>query len=314
MIFDSAIQSDTGNMLKLERLMLTNNAIQNNGRAFDLLLDAVADGKTLSSGTIDYLKVFLDKNPAYKCIWQEESSQRLSEALKLSASALTSSIPYIGAIKDSFETVYGSDIITGNDLSTTGKALNILGAGTLKKIKALFKLTEAIDVSIDFSKLSKAERLALSEVDNMLRLERAGVDIVAPKAWDNIAGLSGDVGKTVDKNANKSLSSKIKRDRIKILRNGGEVKVKTYEEARDLLDSMPELRPATGDKLMPNPDGRMSGGFADTKGTYRGDLINKKDPTLPVHPDVDNPYHANYPHYIIKLPNGDKAAIIIIGE
>lgn len=77
---------------------------------------------------------------------------------------------------------------------------------------------------------------------------------------------------------------------------------------------MPELRPATQEHLTPNPTGRMSGGLKDPKGTYRGDLINKSDPTAPVHPDVANPWHANYPHYNIKFPNGNKAAIIITGD
>jgi len=65
---------------------------------------------------------------------------------------------------------------------------------------------------------------------------------------------------------------------------------------------------------------------ADPPGTYRGDLINKHptmddakkmglteiDPMkIPVHPDVNNKLHANNPHYNIKLPDGNKAAIII---
>lgn len=45
--------------------------------------------------------------------------------------------------------------------------------------------------------------------------------------------------------------------------------------------------------------------------TYREDLINKQDPLGPIHPDVKSPDHANYPHYDIKLPDGDKAAIMI---
>ena len=105
----------------------------------------------------------------------------------------------------------------------------------------------------------------------------------------------------------------VQKKQIETLRNGGEVKVKTHEEARELLENMPELKPATGEGKMPNPDGRMSDGFADPNGTYRGDLINKQDPTASVHPSVQNPNHANYPHYNIKLPNGDKAAIIITG-
>lgn len=77
---------------------------------------------------------------------------------------------------------------------------------------------------------------------------------------------------------------------------------------------MPELKPATEAGKLPNPDGRMRDGFADPKGTYRGDLINKQDPTGPVHPEVKNSDHANNPHYNIKLPNGKKATIIIVGD
>jgi len=113
---------------------------------------------------------------------------------------------------------------------------------------------------------------------------------------------------------------------IELLRNGGEVQVNSYQEARRMLEHMPELRPATEEGIMPNPTGRMSDGFADPPGTYRGDLINKHptmddakrmglteiDPMkIPVHPDVNNKLHANNPHYNIKLPDGNKAAIII---
>ncbi|WP_046234926.1 hypothetical protein, partial [Paenibacillus algorifonticola] len=108
--------------------------------------------------------------------------------------------------------------------------------------------------------------------------------------------------------------TKLQEKQIEILRNGGEVKVKTYEEARQLLDNMSEIKPAIQEGKIPNPEGRMRDGFADPNGTYRGDLINKQDPTAIVHPGVQNPYHANYPHYNIKLPNGDKAAIIIMGD
>ncbi|MHB8876878.1 MAG: hypothetical protein ACYC8T_24540 [Myxococcaceae bacterium] len=65
---------------------------------------------------------------------------------------------------------------------------------------------------------------------------------------------------------------------------------------------------------MPNPEGRMGEGFADPNGTYRGDLINKQDPAAPIHPDVKNPEHREFPHYNIKLPDGNKAAIIIVGD
>jgi hypothetical protein len=110
---------------------------------------------------------------------------------------------------------------------------------------------------------------------------------------------------------NRILSRKM-RDRIEELREGGEVIVESIEEARALLENMPELRPATQERLVPNPYGGMANGFKDPKGTYRGDLINKSDPKGPVHPDVDNKVHGENPHYNIKLPDGDKSAIIII--
>lgn len=58
----------------------------------------------------------------------------------------------------------------------------------------------------------------------------------------------------------------------------------------------------------------MSDGFASPPGIYRGDLINKQDSLRPVHPNVQNPDHANCPHYNINLPDGDKATIIIRGR
>jgi len=109
------------------------------------------------------------------------------------------------------------------------------------------------------------------------------------------------------------------REKIERLRSGKDVHVTTVEEARALLDEMPDIRPATEDRLMPNPPRgnpprvRMSEGFEDPPGTYRGDLINKQDPTALVHPDVANPAHRNFPHYNIKFKDGTKAAIIIDG-
>jgi hypothetical protein len=97
------------------------------------------------------------------------------------------------------------------------------------------------------------------------------------------------------------------------LRQGGTVRVKTVEEARAILEKMPELRPATEERKMPNPERKLADGFEDAPGTYRGDLINKQKPDGPIHPGVKNPEHANMPHYNIKLPNGKKAAIIITG-
>jgi hypothetical protein len=97
------------------------------------------------------------------------------------------------------------------------------------------------------------------------------------------------------------------------LRGGSDIEVSSYEEARALLDSMDDLRPHVEGDLLPNPDGRMGGGFRQPNGTYRGDLINKSDPTAPVHPGLSNPDHANFPHYNIRFRDGTKAAIIIKG-
>ncbi len=65
---------------------------------------------------------------------------------------------------------------------------------------------------------------------------------------------------------------------VQTLRAGGTVRVKSIEEARKILGAMPELKPATEDRKMPNPDKKMADGFEDPPGTYRGDLINKKNP------------------------------------
>ena len=103
------------------------------------------------------------------------------------------------------------------------------------------------------------------------------------------------------------------RNLIDRLRNGNDVNVDTVEDARRILDNMSELKPATENRLTPNPGKGLGNGFKDAKGTYRGDLINKSNPSGPVHPGVQNPFHANYPHFNIRLPNGNKAAIIIGG-
>jgi hypothetical protein len=101
--------------------------------------------------------------------------------------------------------------------------------------------------------------------------------------------------------------------KTRTLRNGIDVEVQTYAEARQLLDAMDDLIPQVEEGLLLNPDGKMSGGFRQPNGPYRGDLINKRDPTAPVHPDVKNPKHANFPHYNIKFWTKKKAAIIIVG-
>ncbi|MBP9168342.1 MAG: VCBS repeat-containing protein [Kofleriaceae bacterium] len=97
----------------------------------------------------------------------------------------------------------------------------------------------------------------------------------------------------------------------KLRTEGGDVFVGSVEEARALLREFPELRPAGQGGLMPNPSRRLGDGFADQRGTFRGDLINVRDPAGPIHPGVDNLDHANWPHYNITFLNGRKGAIII---
>lgn len=95
---------------------------------------------------------------------------------------------------------------------------------------------------------------------------------------------------------------------IEQLRNGETISVKTAEEARELLNLMPDLTPP--------PLGRMNPEFLDPKGTFRGDLINKNNPLGLVHDPAivnKNPLHCQYPHYNIRFKDGQKAAILITG-
>jgi hypothetical protein len=75
-----------------------------------------------------------------------------------------------------------------------------------------------------------------------------------------------------------------------LLRQGKDVHVKDVNEAREILRCMPELQPGPGN-VMP--------GLRDRRNTYRGDLINKTDPSSPkIH---DRGKHANQPHYNIDI-------------
>jgi hypothetical protein len=135
--------------------------------------------------------------------------------------------------------------------------------------------------------------------------ENAGQE-KAPEVGAKLEGVGRKIFLAEDKNNGVE-------KQVAAIRRGETVRVATIEEARRILAAMPELKPATEDRKMPNPDKKMAEGFADPPGTYRGDLINKQNPTGPVHPGVGNPEHANNPHYNIKLPDGKKAAIIIKG-
>ena len=102
--------------------------------------------------------------------------------------------------------------------------------------------------------------------------------------------------------------TRAEQEMINELRNGNDIEVNTVEEARRLLANMPELDAPSLGKMNPT--------FPDPKGTYRGDLINKSDPSLPVHDIskvIQHPMHSKYPHYNIYFPNGKKSAILIIG-
>ncbi|HIC2036484.1 RHS repeat-associated core domain-containing protein [Enterobacter soli] len=99
---------------------------------------------------------------------------------------------------------------------------------------------------------------------------------------------------------------------IEKLRNGEETWVNSVADARNILDNMPELKPSGGGDFIP--------GTFDPPGTYRGDLINQKNPSddTYVHTtgEVRHMYNA---HFNITLRNNsdplrgqrDKATILI---
>jgi hypothetical protein len=90
------------------------------------------------------------------------------------------------------------------------------------------------------------------------------------------------------------------------LRAGHDVTVPDLETARKLLRNMPDISPATGAGRDPWE--------TDPPGTYRGDLVNIWEPDAPhVHePGTARPAHVRNPHYNIKFPNGETAAILIV--
>ena len=110
------------------------------------------------------------------------------------------------------------------------------------------------------------------------------------------------------------LNSKQKKQ-IMDLRKGKDVYVKNIKEARMLLHNMPELRPHV-DKFPANSGELFYGTiFSDVwkqpRGTYRGDLINTKNPTSNVVHTSGNRIHDTNPHYNILNHDGRKSAIII---
>ncbi|WP_277890529.1 RHS repeat-associated core domain-containing protein, partial [Escherichia coli] len=106
------------------------------------------------------------------------------------------------------------------------------------------------------------------------------------------------------------------RRNISDLRNGKDVTVRSVDEARALLDNMPDLRPHVDN--FPARSGELYSGtkFSDVwkqpAGTYRGDLYNVKNPLSDVVHNSKNPLHDNNPHYNIIFGDGTKAGIIIV--
>nr|WP_242413304.1 RHS repeat-associated core domain-containing protein [Salmonella enterica] len=106
------------------------------------------------------------------------------------------------------------------------------------------------------------------------------------------------------------------RRNISDLRNGKDVTVRSIDEARALLDKMPDLRPHVDN--FPARSGELYIGtkFSDVwkqpAGTYRGDLYNVKNPLSNVVHNSKNPLHDNNPHYNIIFGDGTKAGIIIV--
>ena len=103
-------------------------------------------------------------------------------------------------------------------------------------------------------------------------------------------------------------------DDIDALRNGKDYYASSVDEAREMLDAMPELSAP--------PLGKMDPFFSDPKGTYRGDLLNavtineKGEKVLAdyIHPPnkvTKHKAHSQNPHYNLYFPDGTKSAIII---
>ncbi|WP_027272930.1 RHS repeat-associated core domain-containing protein [Leminorella grimontii] len=124
---------------------------------------------------------------------------------------------------------------------------------------------------------------------------RGGLNLYAyasnPLSWIDPLGLAG--------------CNAQQRRNISDLRNGKGVTVRSVDEARALLDNMPDLRPNVDN--FPARSGELYSGtkFSDVwkqpAGIYRGDLYNMK-----------NPLHDNNPHYNIIFGDGTKAGIIIV--
>lgn len=103
-------------------------------------------------------------------------------------------------------------------------------------------------------------------------------------------------------------------DDLDALRSGKDYYASSVDEAREMIDAMPELSPP--------PLGRMDPMFSDPPGTYRGDLLNavienengEKILADYIHSPkkvTKHPSHVKNPHYNLCFPDKTKAAIII---
>ncbi|MFV8756503.1 DUF6531 domain-containing protein [Nannocystaceae bacterium ST9] len=91
---------------------------------------------------------------------------------------------------------------------------------------------------------------------------------------------------------------------IETLRAGHDVFVDDIAKAKFLLDNMPDLTPFTSQKFTPT--------LPAPRGTFRGDLINTRNPLADIHPEGKAPpSHARNPHYNLYFFSGKKSAIII---
>nr|WP_231039854.1 RHS repeat-associated core domain-containing protein [Proteus alimentorum] len=131
-----------------------------------------------------------------------------------------------------------------------------------------------------------------------------------PTGWVDPFGVAGeDCDKLLKLNS-------AQRKNISNLREGKDVTVRNVEEARQLLDNMPELRPHID--LFPAKSGELYRGtvFGDIwkqpVGTYRGDLYNIRNPLSDVVHESSNKLHDLNPHYNILFKNGTKVGIIIV--
>ena len=102
---------------------------------------------------------------------------------------------------------------------------------------------------------------------------------------------------------------------INELKSGKDIYVKDANEARELLNFMPELKPQHD--ILPIPstfpkESGLSSLWKQKRGTYRGDTYNTNNPFSDiVHNMPGNKIHDTHAHYNILFHDGTKAAILI---